>query len=437
MLRSVLATCATVLMATSVVACGGDDEPKSTDSETPAATGTETASASATPTFTATPFDPPKKFEVRGQPMGLPDKSPSEGILPQTTTDRVALAENVAVAADSTGLYASDLSIGTQLWQRPAVPADQAATVTAYGPTAPVTTTLGGRTLVVVAFGERVKGAGTTKDHVQTSLQAVDPADGTPAWTVELPGSDRPGRVLIDEESGLIAVGSYAQTITLVDANAHRALWTLPQYELVAFGKGIIAARPDADNPTHGLVGLDAHTKQVRWRALPWAKPTTEIRAIGAAGSFIVASTKAFFTDPHSAKSWEPQTRHVIDLTTGKTVTTFKGNEHADGGVSCEYDGVSVLACAYMQDEAFAIDTTSGRKLWWFDSSGSRVPPVITAAFHGVVYAKAQNGPAMLDAKTGQDLGNPGAVAMTVDEYGAASYEADRSDDVILHPAIG
>jgi outer membrane protein assembly factor BamB len=447
MLRSVLATSAAVLMATSAAACGGNDEPKANDSTAPAATGSETAGASATPTFTPTPFDPPKKFEKAGFPVGLVGKTPGDGLHGQTIAERAALVKNVAVVVDNGRLLGADVSTGLPLWQLQAVPPEQASAIEVTYNSAPVAVTIGGRDLVLVSFNETVKGTGTTKDHSEVSLQAVDPADGKVAWHAEIDftplkaqgfNDDRVWRLVADDQAGLVVLAMAGGGTVVVDLNTQKIVSALVSTDFVALGKGILAVQPHGANPTHGVVGMDPRTKQVRWRALPWAKPITDIRALGGAGSVIVAATEAYIQSPNSSSYTEPKTRHVIDLATGKTLATFKGADKSDSGEpTCQYDGTSVLVCGYAGIEAFAVDTTTGRKLWWFDNTGGRMPPTITAAFHGVVYGRGKNTPVMLDAKTGQDLGDPGAVAMALDEYGTASYETDGADDVVLHRAIG
>ncbi len=440
MLRPVLAASAAVMIAATTTACGGD-KPTAADSSSPVATTAGASdSASPVPSTSATPFDPPKKFEKTGHPVGLPGKDTPDPGQPQAYTDRTTLAGTTAVTADKAVLYGNEVATGVPLWSVPAVSDGEAATVSADSSGPPVTATFGGRTVVVAAFDEHIKGTGTNRDSERLSVHVIDPADGKLQWKADIPDVERTERVLIDEERGLIAVGAYTRSpvTTVIDANTQKVLWTMPGYQLVALGKGVVATKAEVDNAPYGVVGFDARTKQVRWRAMPWKKPTTAIQGIGGNGSFVVVSTEAYISSA-SGSSSEPTTRHVVDLASGRTVTSFKGIEEADGSqpVTCAYDGTSVLACSYNAVEAFGIDGSTGRKLWSFDNTGGRVPPLLTAAFHGVLYGAAQNTAVAMDAKTGQDIGDPGTVAQTVNEYGAASYRSDYADDVLLHAAIG
>lgn len=456
MLRAVSAIGTSVLMLAAVAACGGDEEPKTVDSPSVGGSngtpGEPSAgeSAGSTPSVSATPFDPPKKFDAASNPVGPPSPGPPSFAGSVSVINRVALVKTTAVMPTKTGFEGTDLTTGTALWQTPVVPQDQLSTIVVGGTSEPVTMTVGGKTLVVAAFGERVKGTGTVKDHGQLSVQAVDPADGKLAWKLDIDwtpfgrdATDSPngvGLLLADEEQGLIAMG-VGDTTIVVDANTQKMLWGAKQTELVALGKGVVAARPRVAKPTHGLIAVDARTKQPRWSAIPWAKGTTNISAVGAGPSQVVIMTEMYSVDPGTGASKESKVYRVVALSNGKDSSTFKATEQdrikmpVVGG--CAYDGTSVLACSVDGEEMFGIDDASGRKLWWFDSAGGRIPPILNDAFHGVLYAKAQNGPALLDAKTGQDIaGDPGVVAMTVNEYGAASYESDIAQ-VQLHRATG
>jgi hypothetical protein len=69
----------------------------------------------------------------------------------------------------------------------------------------------------------------------------------------------------------------------------------------------------------------------------------------------------------------------------------------------------------------FAFDAANvGQKpLWEITKSASRIPPQITAAYHGLIYGNASgSGPVTLDAKTGEDAPDaPGLAPILVDKY--------------------
>jgi hypothetical protein len=50
------------------------------------------------------------------------------------------------------------------------------------------------------------------------------------------------------------------------------------------------------------------------------------------------------------------------------------------------------------------------------DSSG-RLVPAVTAFWHGAVYGETQNGPVILDGRTGKDRSSPGVAPIGVDQY--------------------
>ncbi|HEY0690274.1 MAG TPA: hypothetical protein VGD71_14675 [Kribbella sp.] len=78
---------------------------------------------------------------------------------------------------------------------------------------------------------------------------------------------------------------------------------------------------------------------------------------------------------------------------------------------TCWGDSKSSVVCtsdARGQAEIIGIDDATGKKAWGYtEKSGSRVVPKLNAAFHGLVYAQAEAGPALLDATTGQDVPSP------------------------------
>ncbi len=451
MLRSVLVTGASVLLAGSLVACGGDEEPATVDSpgSSDSASPGGSESAGRTPSTSATPHDPPKKFGT-GTPMSMKTPEPGAAIPGDAAfKDRVAIVGQIAVMIEDGYFVATDVTTGERRWQLPAVPAEQAQTIEVANNSGLTTMKAGDRTLVVAAFSEQVKGSGTTLDHGQVSVQAIDPAEAKPAWKVDVDWSPYgaettatpPGvhQVVADNDSGLVAVGLGSRATLVVDANTQKLVWGMKSHTLMAFGQGVVALQTSNAIGKFGVIGLDAKTKQERWALRTWSKETTSLNEIGSTPSVVVLSQKEYKTDPKTGNSVEPRTRIVLSLASGKPVARFKGNDKMADIVSqnCEYDGTSVLVCSYAANEIFAVDATTGQKLWGFDNTGSRRPPAVTAALHGVIYTKAQNGPALLDAKTGQDVpGDPGAVAMVVNEYGAASYETDIAP-ILLHPAIG
>jgi hypothetical protein len=95
----------------------------------------------------------------------------------------------------------------------------------------------------------------------------------------------------------------------------------------------------------------------------------------------------------------------TVDLSTGAVAQTV-----SDGSFECFSDQATSVVCASSSPtgdsgELIGIDDATGKKSWGFTSaSGGRVVPTVTAAYHGVVYAKTEAQPVLLDAKTGADL---------------------------------
>jgi hypothetical protein len=101
---------------------------------------------------------------------------------------------------------------------------------------------------------------------------------------------------------------------------------------------------------------------------------------------------------------------YSVDLTTGAVVKSAPGLSARDsGGYQCLWDQASSLVCTEQQPtgpkEILGFDDTTGKKAWgWTSTTGARVVPSVTAAYHGVVYVQTEKQAVLLDAKTGQDL---------------------------------
>lgn len=85
----------------------------------------------------------------------------------------------------------------------------------------------------------------------------------------------------------------------------------------------------------------------------------------------------------------------------------------------CVSDQQQIVVCQN-KTRILGFDLTDPVKpLWEFGSDNNRVPPTMTAAYHGVLYGLNSSGSAVaLDARTGQDLPDSPVIAPTlVDRY--------------------
>ncbi|MBT8225562.1 MAG: hypothetical protein HKP61_19495, partial [Dactylosporangium sp.] len=111
----------------------------------------------------------------------------------------------------------------------------------------------------------------------------------------------------------------------------------------------------------------------------------------------------------HKSMTW------VLDPATGAQVFA-----RSVLGIDCRYDQASVTVCVVVDKWMGAFDQTSKGWLWEIDGTkDEREIPMITAIWHGAVYAKTKdNGPVVIDAKTGADREtNPGLAPFAVNEY--------------------
>ncbi|MEU4742689.1 hypothetical protein AB0G02_19800 [Actinosynnema sp. NPDC023658] len=81
----------------------------------------------------------------------------------------------------------------------------------------------------------------------------------------------------------------------------------------------------------------------------------------------------------------------------------------------CAHDGRSVAVC--VNSTVFGLDPASGEVLWSLADDPDRLPLRVTGAWHGLVYGDTgRNGPVVLDARTGEDVGtSPGAAPYWTD----------------------
>jgi outer membrane protein assembly factor BamB len=96
---------------------------------------------------------------------------------------------------------------------------------------------------------------------------------------------------------------------------------------------------------------------------------------------------------------------YLVELATGKVV------KRLDGGNACWHNGETIIVCVnsptYDFDEhLFAYDVTTAKVLWELpDKAAGRVAPsAINAVRRGALYVTTENGPMILDTRTGQDL---------------------------------
>lgn len=332
-------------------------------------------------------------------------------------SDVVTLGAHRAYAydRDAVGVTAFRLDSGDIAWHT-AVPE---ATAVAQAPR------LAGNT-VIGAFATAERGEGTDAGRRGITVIALDAGTGRSLWTREIAGDT----VAADSETVPHVVGAdsrhvliasyeegYATTpplSALLDTRTGRVIWTDPDFKAVDLEQSVaVGVRGDGD-----FAGRSASDGTRLWqRDLQLGEPRT--------------------ADPGPGLTWADGTEAggtlLIDPATGAT----RLNSGDTSLERCRYDGWNTTVCAGADGSGdavvWAVDVRTARVLWRLpDASAHRVAPVVTAAWHGVVYAQADQA-MTLDARTGQDLRTDiGPVSPTLvnDGYGLLYDHTVRTIDV-------
>jgi hypothetical protein len=182
----------------------------------------------------------------------------------------------------------------------------------------------------------------------------------------------------------------------MVDTNTHAPLWSAsgfqPEGPVGGVAVGMTGSGPFTDYGT--LQGRNAQS------GTPvWSVPSVQSATKGTPDdqTAVVSPEVAVFY----GGALTNQT-YLVSIADGRILKTLSDQ------YSCEYDQVSVIACyAPGVDNAVLIgfDATSLAQLWQLhDAAGTRIAPVLHAAYKRLLYTEANNGNVILDARTGADL---------------------------------
>ncbi|MFM9367930.1 PQQ-binding-like beta-propeller repeat protein [Streptomyces sp. Da 82-17] len=296
---------------------------------------------------------------------------------------------------------------------------------------APVVAEHGGERLVLSSLVAEVPGSGTTKGHQVVELVAVDPAQATKAWSVEIELGE--GHYSVDDEETRV-VGVHGGTAVVyasgqlfgVDLGSHRKVWAAKgTYDVapVLVGDTVVAAT--ADMTDRETVGLSAADGRERWR-----DTTVSVEGIAAAGP------KTVMISGYDTKA-EDDGGALLDATTGKRLRSYGEGLTAD---RCAYDGRKTVVCSSVGgDSAVAYDSATGKDRWVLpDEAETRVAPRVTLVRAGLVYGTTENGPVVLDAETGADKEDaPGIAPYVTDGSVGVALDKDNNNAVTAYPVTG
>ncbi|MCQ8771957.1 outer membrane protein assembly factor BamB family protein [Streptomyces telluris] len=330
--------------------------------------------------------------------------------------DMVALGARLAYAydRDDVGITAYGLDSGEPVWHT-AVP---------DGVTVARTPRLVGDK-VIGAFDTTEEGSGTYADRRGITVVALDARTGRSVWSREIPGGkDRPAEAaphVVGADSRHVLVASYEEGYAeapplsaLLDSQTGQVIWSDADFKGVDLeGSVAVGMRGDGD-----FVGKATSDGDQLWKR--------DLR-LG----------EAMTSDPGPGLTRADGTQAggtlLIDPVTGAT----RLNSGDTSLSSCHYDGWNTTVCAGADGSGeatvWAVDVRTARVLWRLpDEAAGRTAPDITSAWHGVVYARADQA-MTLDARTGSDLRTDlGAVSPSLvnDGYGLVYDPLARAIDV-------
>ncbi|WP_405062842.1 hypothetical protein OG474_14715 [Kribbella sp. NBC_01505] len=406
--------------------CGGKDDSK----------GSDTPKSGDTPATPAPPpvasFDPPKgltavaAYGVPADKARAADASLAAGMVGQT-----------ALVVGRTGL--TGRNIAGQREPFTVLATEKADTVTTNGNSGVMPVKLDGKDVAVVAYAQTDKGGGTQKAKGQVVIQWIDAADGKKVAeiTVDVSAKFGPGTLVegigsrtYDPATGQVALGLGSRTEGAAkNGSSDFTVYADPKTQkanIVPFltpagllNGTIVGAKASNSEGAHDgtIVVYDGATGKIS-KQIP-TKMDYLTPAVGGSkhaylnGSSYVPNSKSMVYTYDSGL-------YAVDIATGTLVGQTKstlGTEKSYG-YSCVADQATAVVCSTGQnmgtEEIIGIDDTTGKKAWGYNkNSASRVVPIISGAFHGVAYGRADDQPVMLDAKTGADIPQPSTAPTT------------------------
>ncbi|HZX08679.1 hypothetical protein [Kribbella sp.] len=403
MVATTAVTAALILLA----GCGGDKKSGSGSDNSGSKSTT-----SASPTAPSVPtFDPPKAFAIGTAYPVI--KDPAEATLKHAD---VALVGKVAVVGNKKVLSGHDVTDPSKTWTMQVAPA---ATTTINSVLPPKAVKVDGKDVAVVVYSETDKGNGTQKPQGLVVVRWVDVATGAKVAETSTKSTDEQpsiAKAAYDVESGQIAVqvggmASYGGT-------APATLFADPATKKATLIAGIAPAAVH-----NGVIGAEkpAKTDRSNDSAMVLAdgasgKITKQVGPLQTAFDGLAGTAKHAYFFGMKYTDYDNGTNvaaiYSLDLSTGAVAATPMPPVavNSGNGWECFDDQASSVACVKQQqadnaDTIIGFDDTTGKKAWGFsNNSGNRNVPIVTAAYHGVLYAKTEAQSVLLDAKTGADL---------------------------------
>jgi PQQ-like domain len=326
--------------------------------------------------------DPPLGFERDGVALG----EPAGGQFAVFGNSAFYVRE----APEAPALVAADLSASRPRWSKPVITDLLPSRWTAVH-----VVVIDGKARVLLSYLARLKGSGTQADREMLRIIALDAADGTRLWTVD-----------IDDDKMPTGVSTRFSSF-------------LPPSIVAATSDHIVIGTDDS------VVVLDARNGTQRWGAAAFRPSALDAgMVIGTSGGKVAARNAADGKDAWtSGDAFDrveplggglvsvtgPASTRLLESNTGKVRATLQG------GHTCLWDTDAVVVCSGYTDHVAGIELSSGKILWEISpATADRIIPRVLSARKGAVYATAgPNGPVILDALTGKDRVTAAGIAPT------------------------
>ncbi|RKF24653.1 hypothetical protein [Micromonospora globbae] len=388
-------TVAAFIAALALTGCGSSGTPAPGDK----------ASASVSPTARPS-YDPPTRFEPAA-PVPLPAELTS-GV--EVLGRRAVLHDTTLFAATATGLLAVDALTGTV--RATISPENKVADDVAHrdlaGP--PVLADVAGQPTTLAAFPVSIPGQGTTPARTAIELTAVSAVDASrlPAIVVDVP-ADATGPTAVVGTAGSVVVVRAGTTTYGINLTSKTLAWNKVNFTATTVAGDVAVGSLAVDSAGIKLrtAGVGATDGNQRWTD---PQDSTEVRVQPAGPKHVLVTGR----DYGNGRAYY----RLVASATGAAVESGQSSGPASYQLTCHYDQTSTTVCA-ADNWTGGYDAQTGKLLWELpDTAANRTAVKVTTAWHGAVYGTTDNGPLVLDARTGADRQpTPGAAPYLVSGY--------------------
>jgi outer membrane protein assembly factor BamB len=398
---------------------GGCDRPSDAAGDPPTAPSGKSQSQSPQ----RRTFDPPTRFDPAAA-VRLPEEL-------AVLTDGDAARRNPPAALYKTTLY---VPTSKGLLRVDATTGQIVGTVTARRESwssrshRPLLAVLDGVPAVVVPFEVTVAGSGTTPSHQALEIHVVAAEDGKELSSVEAAiDVDNPSVMAVSDDLVLLNGDVDADgTVYGIDLATGKVRWKRDNFHVTVVEDGLAIGIAQLDNLgfVNKATAIRVADGGEQWSDAETSLDRLSVQSAGP-GRLLILGT--------DGRDYRKGYYRMADIRTGA------GNRQEASTTldyACRFDEVSVTVCS--GPLLFAMDAKTGDELWRLpDEKANRIAPSITAVWHGAIYGTTENGPLVLDARTGADREiSAGVAPYLVNEYVGIALVGGTWDEVIAVPPV-